>query len=463
MTPKRNETLFTGNVSEVVILLLPLALMTFSSSSVIFVEKLFFARLSAETIEVALNVNYVCRIFQAPCLALAMMAQVYVGRQYGAREEQTIGNHVWQFIWFSLLSMSVTVPLSVLYGHLYFEGTILEQSAMPYFYFLVLMNFLYPLGASLSCFFIGLGKTRFVLVATLAAHFSNLMLVYLLVFGVEGWIPAFGLIGGAISFMTSQGLFCLVLLAIFLSPKHATAYGTHRWHFHPKLFWECVYPGLMRALNRVSVFLCWASIARLMIAKEGEYLLIWSIGGTMTLFLPFIGDAVCQALTTINSHLVGAKNSALFGKLDRCACVILVPIIGLMAIPMVGFPGLTFHAFFPELSLADASVSKLFLGLWLGCTYWTFSYIPASRILAFKDASFFLFMSCLSWITCFFLMYTSVHIVKIPADQCWIILSFSNLADLAVYSWRSQYLTKHRQIILERSLQMPSAQRNTLA
>ena len=268
----------------------------------------------------------------------------------------------------------------------------------------------------------------------------------MLIFGVEGWIPPLGLIGGAISNLVAQGGLCLVLFCIFLSPAHAQIYGTHQWRFNSTLFWDCIRPGLLRALNRISVVLCWACIARLMIEKQGDYLLIWSLGSTIGLFLPFIGEAICQALTTIASNLVGAKNFQFLGRMELSGFFVISTIIVMLGIPMLVFPEALCRILFPDISLSDGVLKNVFFGLWLSFSFGTLAYIPVSRLLAFKDINFFLVTGGLSWIKNYMLMYCAIVVLEMPPEQCWTFLSLSNLADLALYLWRANWLAIQKNI-----------------
>jgi MATE family multidrug resistance protein len=447
MTEETAKPLFTGRMTEVVLLFIPIAFMTLSGNLVSFLDKLFFARLSPEAIEAGLSVTNICRVFQMPCLSIAAMAKVFVGTQQGAGQQKSIGVYIWQFIWFSLLSMIVTVPLSLLYGTYYFQSTVIEAIAMPYFYFLVAINFLYPLGASLSCFYIGRGRTRYVLAATLGSQILNLCFAYLLIFGVKGWVPSLGLLGGAIGVLVGQGCFCLLLFSDFLSHRYAQLYGTRQWRLDLKLFWECICPGLLRSVYRISVFLCWASVGYLMVAKGDNYLLVWSIGGTMTLFLPFIGEAMCQALTTISSNLIGSRSYDLLAKVSQIGFCLVMGIITVMAIPLIGFPEGTFHLLFPGLQMNGDAIRSLFFGLWLAFSFWTLAVIPISRLLAFKDAKFLLYTGSLSWVTCFLLMLIAVNVIGVPAESCWIVLSLYNLTELILFSWRASYWKRHETML----------------
>ncbi len=438
---------FTGEFKEICILFLPIALTTLSGSLVLLVERLFFALSSVEVMEAATGVIYIYSIFQTSCVVLAMMAQVFVGRHQGAQDVAVIGSVIWQFIWFSLLSTAVTVPLGYLCGQWYFVGTVIEQSALPYFHFLLFINFLYPLGASLSSFYIGRGRTQLILLATLGSNVLNLLLAYVLILGIEGIIPPLGLIGGAISNLVAQGLFCLILFWIFLLPKHARIYGTYNWHLCTSLFWECVHPGILRALNRISVDFCWASIAALMIARQGDYLLIWSLGSTIGLFLPFVGEAVCQALTTVCSNIVGTKNFQLLSKASLSGFSLVFIFIVLLGIPLVIFPEVTFKTLFPQIVLAEESVRNVFFGLWLTFNFATLAYIPVSLILAFKDTKFFLITGLSSWISSYLIMYLALEEFALPANQCWTVLSFSNLAHLLMYLWRAHWLGSQQGVL----------------
>lgn len=277
----------TGRLGELLALFFSVLLMSFSTYLLLLIEKLFLARISKEVMEVAVNAAYVAQIFQAPCVALAMMAQVYVGRWIGAQNYKSVGPGIWQFIWFSILSMCIVFPIGWICSDLYFRDTALSGVGVPYARFLMAINFLYPLGAALSCFYLGQGKTLLIVIATISSQLVKLLFAYLLIFGWGGWIPSLGLTGGVLSTLIAQGGFCLFLLITFLSKKNRNLFDSHRWLLQLKLFWHCIQPGLLRAANRILNFICWVFIARLASGKSSDYLLSLSIGGTLFLFLPF--------------------------------------------------------------------------------------------------------------------------------------------------------------------------------
>ncbi len=429
----------TGEFKELVLLFSPILLMTFSTSLYLFVEKLFFARLSAQALEAAVSASIVGRVFQFPCMFLAMMAQVCVGRWHGSRDLKAIGPGIWQFIWFSFLSMLVTWPLSLWYGNYYFKGIEIENIVKPFYYFLISINFIYPLGATLTSLYLGQGKTRLILWATIGSQVLKFISAYVLIFG-WGWIPSFGIMGGLISTLIAHGGFCILLLWVFLKPNHAAIYHSWAWRLNPKLFWECIHPGLMRAIGGVLVSASWASIAHLMTSKGEDYILILSIGGTLFIFLPFIGDAIGQAQTTIVSQILGARHYYLLDKAFRSATILVLIAVALIGIPMIIFPHVTFHYLFPKIVLDVAVVNKIMLGVWLSFVLFTFSYVPIGYILAYKDTRYSLFMGILNWVDGYLLMYFAIVIMAIAADQFWLVLSLMHGVSALLYYWRMKWL-----------------------
>ncbi len=429
-----------GEFRNLILLFSPILMMTFCNCLFLLVEKLLLARYSILAMEAAVTSVYASQIFQAPCVALAMMSQVFVGRWSGAQKWNVMGPGLWQFIWFSLLSILFIVPLGLIYGKYYFLGTQLEKIALPYYNFLILINFLFPLAMALSCFFLGQGKTRLVLFATIGFQSLKLLLGYLLIFGWGSWVPSLGLLGGAISTFISQLGFCLLLLGIFLNKKHSELYGSRYWVFQPKLFWECIHPGFLRALNRILNFASWAAIAHIMTAKSGSYTLVLSIGGTLFLFLPFLSEAICQAQTTIVSQILGGKDFSLLKKAFRSGCLLVLFVILIVSLPLVIFPLETFDYLFPGISLDEIAIRKSLAGVWVSFIFFAFVFIPISSVLAFKDTKFSFFMGLVSWINGYALMYVAIEKIEIAADQFWLVLSLMHASNALLYYWRMKWL-----------------------
>lgn len=430
------------------ILLLPLMGTTFTNYIFQLLEKLFLTRISKESLEAALNATYVCQISQLASIAVVMMAQVFVARWYSAQNYKAIGPGLWQFIWFSFLSMIITVPINLVCGKWYFQGAEIEKIALPYLYILTYFNFFYPLNASLTCFFLGMKKTRLIFLLTLADQVLKILLGYIFIYGIDPWIPSLGVLGGAMSNIIAQAFFCICLGLIILQKKRRELYNTHHWKLQPTLFWSCMQSGIFRACNRVFGYVCWVMIAHLMSSKGGEHLLILSIGGTLTLFFPFLFDAIHQTQTIVVSHLLGSNKISYLAKAARSGLILITGFTILAAIPFLGFPSITFSYLFPGISLNFESVSVFFLGIWLWFTYFTFTAVPLSYVFAFKDTKFYFYIGAIFRVTDYCLMYFFIHQMQIAPKYFWLVLSFVQMSStLPIYYWRMNYLCK-RELVL---------------
>ena len=439
-TIHRGEFTASGDVKGLLSLFAPLFLIAFSNYLFLLIEKLLLVRLSVVAMEASVTTAYACYIFQGSLVALAMMAQVCVGRWYGEQKWELIGPGIWQFVWFSLLSMAFVLPAGFLYGNYYFQGTAIEEIAFPYYRLLLISNFLYPLSAVLSCFYLGQGKTKIVVILTITMQTLKLLLGYLLILGLDPWIPSVGIMGGAISTVVAHTFFCAALFFLFLHKNNHQLFHSWEWRFKPKFCWECIYPGLLRLCNRLLNFTSWAAIARMMAERGGNYQLFLSLGGALFLFLPLFGEALSQAQVTIIANLLGNQKYQLLYRATRSALLLILVTVFLLAFPFLLYPEQTFRILFPNIVISFSEMKHLLFGIWLSFCFSFVVFVPISDILSFKDMKFSFFMGCFNWINGYLLIRFALNTFNMPADYFWICLSIMHGSTAAIYFWRSYVL-----------------------
>lgn len=429
------------SLKQYLILFLPIALMTFSTHLFPTVEKILLASLSKEDMEASLSAYYAVQIFQLAFVSLAMMAQVFVGSWYGEKKWNLIGPGIWQFIWFSLFSLAITLPFGYLYGKFYFRGTVIEDIVLPYYYFLLAMSFLFPLGGALTCFFLGRGKTFIIFITTLICHLIKLPIGYSLIFGWK-WIPGLGLMGGALSIFITQLAYCLALLFVFLNKENNQLYRTREWGFKWPFFWECIQPGVLRAMNRLLTMGNWGAITYLMTKGGENSLLILSIGGTLTILTTFIAEAICLAQMTVVSQILGSKKYHSLYSAFRPGVIIATIAILFLSVNLLIFPNWTFQTVFPKIVLDPSSITLTLTGVWLVSALCIYSFLPISYVLAFKDTYFSLFMGFVNWITGFLFIYTFIEILQVSPDYFWFLLAFLHFTTALFYYLRTTWLIR---------------------
>jgi len=172
--------------------------------------------------------------------------------------------------------MCITFPIGMGLTPYLFNGTEMATQGSSYFRVLMYGNFLFPLGAGFSAYFIGLGRTKIIGIATLGSQLINIGLNYVLIFGVVGIIPSLGVKGAAFATLFSQAIFCLSLFVLFFWERRAKEYGIRNWTFNKTLFKETLSLGMPKSLSKISVLIAWSAAVRLVSHLEGDYLLVFA-------------------------------------------------------------------------------------------------------------------------------------------------------------------------------------------
>ena len=411
-----------ASLRELIYLAFPIILTTLSSSLLTFFDRLFLSYYSTEAWKASTVAGDLAFFFQIFCILLVMTAQVFVGQYQGANKTEKIGPLIWQMIWFSLLSMIITFPMS-LFSESFFHGTEIEAPATLYFRCLALSNFLYPLAAALTTFFLGRGKTKIILISNISIHIINILLDYLLIFGVKGIIPPLGMLGAAIATIISEASLCIILYIFFRDKKYVQTYRTDIRKLEKKSLWEVLKVGMPRACGRAMVIFTWNAAARIMVDKGGDFLLARSFATSLFAIFSFINQGMGQAILILASHLIGANWEKKLTKLIKNSYIFLLGILVILSIPLFFFQNYLISLFIgngiskESLSIFRACCSSILL-MCLGNGIMN---IGVSLIMAYKDTFFYFLSTLFPWITLFLPSYITIKIFYFPPQTFFII------------------------------------------
>jgi len=429
----------SAGLRELLFLAFPLIFSLFSASFMGFCDRLFLARYSLEALQAGVSAGYLCMLFQQPLIRIAAMAQVFVGLYRGSNQPSKIGESVWQMIWLCLFSMIFTLPASQFVAPFFFDVTPVREASYTYFNTLMLVNFLFPLGVALSSYFIGQGKIKALFFVTFLSHALNIGLDALFIFGVKGVIPAMGILGAALATAISQGVLCAVLFIVFLSKKNRKLYNTGKYHFNWGNFWEQLRVGLPRAIGRIIILTAFVAIARIVTIKGGDYLMVLSVGGTLILLFTFINDGIYQAMITIASNLMGARDYQKIWKMVRSAGLLLLITTTLLSIPYLLMPEFILSFFFSELPSAQTLKTLKLSCVWLWLFFFSYGFntIGLSLITASRDVTFHMFSILFIWLTAFLPAYLGFNYWNWSPDKLWLLMAFDSLLYGGVFLIRS--------------------------
>jgi len=285
----------------------PLMLSSLSMMAMFFVDRTFLSHYSIEAFNGSARGGTLAWAFLAGWIGLASMAEVFVAQFNGAKEYKKIGAPVWQMIWLSVATILFFIPV-------YYWGTewiygLEAENTMPKEYFKLMMLFApsFPLYAALAAYYIGRGKVKVITYLAVTTNLVNALLDYLLIFGVEGWIPSYGIKGAAIATCASQLFQALVLLILFIRPAAQKNYGTGNWKIDWSIMKGCLKVGVPGALAISTEMFGWGAYFELIKLTGEEALTIASACQSIAILLFFFPEGMYKGITAVVGNLIGAN------------------------------------------------------------------------------------------------------------------------------------------------------------
>jgi MATE family multidrug resistance protein len=205
-----------------------------SETIMLFFNRYFVSFLGSDHIPASMSGGLSQYVFTAFFTGIVGYVNALAAQYHGAGKDERGVQSVSQGLWLSLAFTPMLLALiPLVHRGFAWAGHTDAQVALEFAYFRVLMfgSLLYLFQAVLTGFFVGIGRTRMVMIANVIGIFVNVPLNWALVLGRLG-IPSLGIEGAAIG--TLAGTLCIVsiLLAAYLRSPEWRAYGgPGAWRF----------------------------------------------------------------------------------------------------------------------------------------------------------------------------------------------------------------------------------------
>lgn len=216
-----------GGVAELLTIALPMVVSHACYTVMTFTDRLFLSRLGSHPMNAAMGGGLACFMMMTFVMGLTGYTTALVAQYFGAGRKDRCGTATTQ----AVLVCLVAYPLILLARPLVFaafeaSGIAAEQLAFQktYFGILIYATLVGLLRTTLSGFFSGIGRTRIVMVASIAAMIVNVAMNYILIFGKLG-LPAMGIRGAAYGTIIGGVFGLAVLAAAYFSGPNRRQYG----------------------------------------------------------------------------------------------------------------------------------------------------------------------------------------------------------------------------------------------
>ena len=201
-----------------------------------FIDTIMVGQYSGQALSAAGFVNNIFNLGIFAMLGFSYGATPIIGAFYGRRDDDNVGHSfrdsIWANILFGIIVMAAYTLLYLNLGNLDQPEELLPLMR-PYFLTLLTSLPFVMLFNSFKQFTDSVSATKTALWVIVVGNLTNVLLNYLLIFGVGG-MPEMGLLGAGIATLTSRTLMALLFAALIIKQKrfltYKTGFGARRSH-----------------------------------------------------------------------------------------------------------------------------------------------------------------------------------------------------------------------------------------
>lgn len=357
-------------------LVIPMSLSLSTEQIMHFFDRLFLSNYSPNNGEVYINAVFTGALMQYTIIEffvnLIGYSSVIVAQHFGAERHKDCGKIIMQAIRLSLYIYPVIIIVTFFIDDFFkiFHHTPLQEELEIVYTRILLYGGVFPLlRAGIGGFFIGIGKTKIVLLSSLSAMILNIPLNYILIFNKT--FPAIsGVQGAALGTIISSSIACMILFMFFYHEKYHSKY-------HTKI-------GLMLDKNMIKKFFRYGTPAGLegIVGILGFTLFIFGmnsygkeVGAAASIAISWDGLSyitllgACYATSALVGQYMGAKNIQAVYRVTWISCINMLLFICVVAYFFLFQSDLLISIFLSTMENAEEVHSVATTMLRIACVY----------------------------------------------------------------------------------------------
>lgn len=355
-----------GSLRETLAISLPLMLAALSIYLMYFFERCVLAWFSLDALNAAVQASSLSWAFWGGMTIMAGMTEIFVSRSNYLGQCKTIGQTVWQTIWLSLAVAVILIPIGLFASHYFYRPHSAEES---YFRLSMIFGALNPLVYTLTTFFVGRGRVKWILALTLTTSLFNAALDYILIFGVGSWLPSLGATGAAIASSITLSLQSTILLLVFLKKNNREHFGTNEWRPHLSMMFNFVKVSAFPAILYNVELWGWSVFYSMMAATGNVHITVSSLCQSLIYLFTFIAEGLSRGTALQASTYFASGNIRTIRNLLRSAGLILIVCFSLQVLFLAINPDLFLSMFLPMDEGTSTLIPLIQICTWLVLLY----------------------------------------------------------------------------------------------
>lgn len=332
-----------GSLKCILGISLPLILSALSDSILHLIDRMILAYYSLDSMNAAaISGNLAC-VFSFMFVAIAGVAEIYVGQNNGAKNYDKLAVPTWQMIYLAAIAVVVFFPIGYFAEYINLLPECYLKEGVEYQRPLTYLCFIPILKVAFAAFFIGQGKTKIITVSVFAGSAINAILDYFLIFGYKDIVPELGCKGAAIATIIAEIIQVLILAKVFFNKSNRINYKTAKsYKFNKEIFFGCFKIGSPMAIGRMIELLAWYVVYATVSHTSKEMATIQGICVTIYLQFAFVCEGLNKSASTISANLIGSRDLEAIKKTFKTFIKITLFMGGIIMIPLIIFPNYIF-------------------------------------------------------------------------------------------------------------------------
>jgi MATE family multidrug resistance protein len=353
------------DLREVLSISFPVVIAMASHMVMQFVDTLMLARYGRDELAAVGAAATASFTFLALVMGTGNVTNTFVSQSIGRGTPGECSRYAWQGLYFGVAMQLVAVPLMVGAPQIFalFDHAPQVQVLENQYFRIRLAHALGTAGyASLTSFFQGIGRPGVPMVAAIVANTFNVLLDYVLIFGVWGF-PEMGIQGAAVGTTVSSYFQDVLLLGWFLSRRYHEKYNTRNtWRLDLFRLKRLLVVGLPAGLSFMLNVASWSLFTLGLIGPLGPNILAANnvtMQVTHLSFMPAIG--VHKGVQVLVGQYIGRRDIRAAKRRAYLGLAVAGTYMGLMGVGFVLFRRPIVRWFRTEAAIVEAGSTMLIL------------------------------------------------------------------------------------------------------
>lgn len=346
---------------------IPLMMTWVSTTIMMFADRLLLSFYSLEALGAAINAGMLAWGFAYGFQIFTEMSQVIVAQYKGSNQESKMTEPVWQMLWMTLFSVAIFAALGLFGSQCFFTKGSLQYE---YFRYLIFFGPAFGLIGASSAYFIGKGETKVVTWSAVLGNVINIVLDWILIFGIQGFIPSLGIRGAAIATGIGMSVQALCLLLLFFKKT-----GFTPKFLNLKSLKSCFKVGVPNGVFMCMELLSWGIFYTILAKTSQKHLLVTSMCQSLMPLFASVSIGLQKGIASMSGLFIGAEKLENITKLLRSGLIIATCYFLGLAIFLFFFPNVVISLFLvlnknqTDQQTILQLMDTLKIGLLLSCGY----------------------------------------------------------------------------------------------